>query len=893
MTKEKQELLQLIEECEASRNIVRLTSLIEEYQAKFPHLLNSTLMRAAIKVYIGNGKPQNAYDCLISTTNRGYCPRIEEIELTMHGLLKHSDETSALRLFSSMGSYRLKPRTATLNLLIGFYLKEQRPDEARSTFRKLEAHGLIPNQSTYLYFLNYFIEKGDYKAAEKIREFMRVKRIPVDIRFYNGLLRLMERRRELEEIDKILSEMKQANIDADALTFDILLQAFSKANEQERIHGLLMQLRIHNLAPTSKTFNKMLIAMASSLTPERSKEILLEMSKQGLAFNNYTYYALILNLFKQEKYKEALQMLFELERKNLFLPIEAYGALFHLCCKQRLDPAVRVLWQQLQKSRLMPNNHILTTLLKYFLMRGEQNNVDFLLNQMKHEWRIKPNPFILSVLLDHYVEVLDFARLRGLLNQIKEEKIEVNAVMYNVLMKCFYAYRRYQQGGYLTKLTFILPEDGRIEIDRKETMTEARSRALQSVDLNLMKEQFERIFDLQFRPTVHIYNEILLYLLMRERFEELGLCISEMRSKDIAFNLTTFTFLIKAKVFSGDVEGARKIIGQMKHSGLQPTILHCALVFHAYCRTLLVEEAEDFMKEMQFLYQLKPNHVFYGSLIYAYSRRKEFSRVFEVFERMEQNGFMPDTETCNYILISLLEINEYSEARNFFEKMLLQGIKRNSHSYSYLVGGSLVRGDSESFLCFLDDCLLPGNIIDSHPFVRLLRYFYQVDNCEKILSVLLSMVNYCVQFDQETAPYISLCIQKYLGDEEKLPNLCKIIKKTIVDYSEDSGGALETLVESLKKSLEEAGLHDELSSLQQVQKDATELRKLWTSVNEAMMVAFTTQLDSCETQGGLYIPTEEFEEIRHQVFSLPTLEERTRQDVVNRLTWMPLEASLS
>jgi pentatricopeptide repeat protein len=236
------------------------------------------------------------------------------------------------------------------------------------------------------------------------------------------------------------------------------------------------------------------------------------------------------------------------------------------------------------------------------------------------------------------------------------------------------------------------------------------------MDVSKLKKQFETMFGLPFRPTVHVYNEMMLSFFIRERFKDMFECLKEMRRSDVVPNRTTYTFMVKARVFEGDTASAHILLQEMNRLGFTPTLLHCALIFHSFCRQLLTSEAEDFLVEMSNVYHIRPNHVFYGSLIYAYTRRREYSKVFESFERMEKAGFVPDTETCNYVLISLLEINEYKEARKFFEKMLLQGIRRNNHTYTYLANGFLARRDDQSLMAILADCTAPGNSIDAFPF---------------------------------------------------------------------------------------------------------------------------------------------------------------------------------
>ena len=58
-----------------------------------------------------------------------------------------------------------------------------------------------------------------------------------------------------------------------------------------------------------------------------------------------------------------------------------------------------------------------------------------------------------------------------------------------------------------------------------------------------------------------------------------------------------------------------------------------------FCKNQATSLAEDFLSEMMNQLQLKPNHVFYASLLYAYSRRRDYPNVFYTFDRLERAGF--------------------------------------------------------------------------------------------------------------------------------------------------------------------------------------------------------------------------------------------------------------
>lgn len=801
------------------------------------------LYQAFLRAFLAGSRPKHAMEFFHNIVSTGYSPPIEDLESLINGCLRQSDELHALQLFGTLRDYRLLPRASTYNIFVGFYLREHQPEKARKMFKEMEGRSIRPNQNTYLLFLLYFIDRADYSAADSIREYMRARRIHGDVRFYNGLLAGLAKKYAFVEIDALLEEMRRERIALNLDSYNILIKAYAEVNRQDRIQELFKEMREQDLSPNTKTFNQMIRGLSSILSPEQAKEILLQMSRLGLAFNSHTYAALIINLLKQDKVAEAIEMLFQVESKALPLPVESYGEILKYCSTKRLEAPIGLIWRQMRRFEIAPTQIIYSTLMRHYLMKRNYPMVDALLLEMRRKWNLKPNAFILSSLLNHYVETLDIQKVKALIRMAKEMDVEINSVMYNVIMKCFYLYSRYHQGGHISRVKGVtlplLPstpssaaplKDQEQEIDFDTTIDP------RPIDIAAFRAQFEHLFELPFKPTVHIYNEMMLSFFVRERFQDMQECLGEMRKNDVAPNFTTFTFLIKANIFQGRMAEARILLLEMLRVGLKPTLLHCALFFHAYCRKLMTEEAESFLSEMESFFQIRPNHVFFGSLIYAYTRRREYPKVFATFERMERMGFLPDTETCNYVLISLLEINEFVEARKFFEKMLLRGIRRNTHTYSYLADGFLARHDDQSLLLILSDCIISGNRVDAYPFNQLLAYYFKRDLPHQIAQVLDLMNEYCVAYDVDTVYFISFTFQLFeRGTSEMDPlQVLRIVKKALVDLLGDAIHLPPNIQDRMLAVLRDKGLQDDARAFEQFLADLPELQRLWTTIDPAV-----------------------------------------------------------
>lgn len=838
----------MLEDCRETRDIARLEAILWT----IPRPRDVEIDRLALRCYLKAGRPQTGLNYFQECIAAGYQAQIADLEVLIYSLLRHSHVDNARMLFDSFRLYGHQHRTASYNLWIGHFLRDSQPEKARLMFKDMEEKGLKPNQSTYQLFLTYFIEKNDLKSAESIRDYMRSQKLVLDARFYNGIIASWSKRQAIKKIEDIVVEMRQDGVLFTKETYDILIRTYAQAGQHAQVQRLFEAMRHNNLQPTTHTFNQMLKALSHCLKPEETRDILLQMSKMGLTFNSFTHAAIIINLLRQDKPKEAVEMILQLQNKEISLAIESYSEILRICCQLKLDIAVKLIHEQMKKFNVPQNNYIYSILIRHFLLKRNYSKVDGLLLEMHRKWGLKPNPYVFSCLLNHYVEVLDIPRLQALIKMAQESDIEINSVMYDVIMKCFYLYSRYQQGGHICRAKGLDKDPAAVAApsgdlaahsgEADESINFDGTPDYTAMNIDKLKQQFEGLFGLPFRPTVHVYNEMMLSFFVRERFSEIFACLQDMRRNDVVPNKTTYTFMIKARIFEGNLAEARLILQQMIQTGQKPTLLHCALFFHAYCKRLMTEEAEGFLVDMEKIFQIRPNHVFYGSLIYSYTRRREYSRVFSSFERMEKAGFVPDTETCNYVLISLLEINEFTEARKFFEKMLLRGIRRNTHTYSYLADGFLARSDDKSLLTILSDCTGSENTIDAYPFNQIMMFYYRADRREDIVKVLVLMNEYCVQYTRETLPFLKHILPTLKHDKSSLHIMVRLVEKMLVDLAQDAIHIPLDAAVIVKEHLDKAGMHKELEEFEQFLAALTDIRRLWTTVDPSVLEAFSEHL---------------------------------------------------
>lgn len=741
----------------------------------------------------------------LKAVNDGFIPDLRTIEVMIDGYLRHSDIVRAKDVMKCLESFNLKPNIRIMNLWISFYLKDQQLEKARNLFNALQVEDLTPNATTFLNFIRYYLKNSDFASAMKIKKYMFNQGVMPNTNFYNIILQLLFQKQALAEIDEVLLEMDEYKVKPDLNTFNVMIEGYSSMNMLERAQELLRRMADLEFKPSIVTYNRLLSAQAYSLDIEQTKAILVQMNDLGLEFNAYTYAALFKGLIAKQRYQDAVSMLFRMEQSGVAVPVIVFSDIVKLCCDNNLESAVYLLRTQLVKHDLSSSAHIYSTLIKYYLRHRNYKQVDGLLLEMQRTRNLRPNLHVFSTLLNHFVEHLDFERINSILNHIKTMKLEMNKVIYNVVMKAFYVHCKCLDGGMVYRSDLVVESSNSVSVSLMEPATKRTSVAQ-------IKNAFENTFKIPFKPSIHIFNDLMNNFFYSGRYIEALECFEEVLICDLTPNLSTMTVLIKARLYLGQIEEAKRLIQMIPKYGLKPSTLQCALIHHALCRELQTDEAELFMQEISTIYQIRINYVFYASLIYAYSRRFDHYNVFRTFERLEEAGFKPDTEVCNYVLMSMLEVGHYREADELFRKMIKNGIRRNSYTYAIMTDRHFIQEDPTRLLKYLGDSVLPGNSIDAFSFNKLLRFHYDKSHIEALIQVVETMMECSVRFNWDTWQYVSYLFYRLVDSDQNLNLARKLFEKSLIDL-EDSHEIQDSLVTVLQDAYRSRGLDDAQRSL--------------------------------------------------------------------------------
>ena len=784
----------------------------------------------------------------------GFRPSFVTIEIMIDGALKHGDEIFAQGLSSLYDKYGLVPSVGHYNHWITFYLSRGHLDKAYSMLKDMRSAGQRPNTLTYSIFLKFFIRTHDWKAAENIKQAMASEGIVPNLLFYSSLLKSLFKEKAISDVESLLESLKTESPEFAKLKdqtslqvfFNTLVEGFAGVGDLKRVQSCLEEMKNSRCYPSVTTYNNIIDSASTSIPSEQLRSIIEEMERSGLALNTHTYVSICKALIRQGKYKEALDFMRKL--KGLPLSVTTFGDLMQRCMEHKLYAGVELLWDCMREINLEPTSRISSIMLRKALIHRKFLEAKGVLEGLEESSQLgkSADTGILAVLLEFFVENMHLDRIKAMLNWIKENRITIDKRLAPLLNKAFFVYTKFNEGGMLARAKIMLEEEIKdnelsysLVQDWFPAILEPHTRKFE--DLKRVAMEFEQQFGIPFKLSVHEFNEILLQLMLENRIEDFLYVLKEMDNMGITPNLFTLTLAIKCRLSLGQSRIAHRLLKEAGKNGLTPTAFQCALVFHHHCKLGLTGAAEALMDEMIHHWKLKPNHVFFASLIYSYIKTRSYPTVFATFEKMETAGFIPDTETCNYLAIALLETGRIDEAHAFLDRMTLQGIDKNAYTFFGFADYYLGKGDaSQAF-----ECLRMANkpsearsSIDSFAFEKVSNNLCNqadIRNLARLFEVIIE-VGVCVS--EHLIAGLRYAFYHHLSQNEKA-KARMLLEKAFIDLvnPKESENNIQEFLDLLEHDFLEHASVSEVDSWITFKENVGTIREYFHRVNPAIEIA--------------------------------------------------------
>jgi pentatricopeptide repeat protein len=319
----------------------------------------------------------------------------------------------------------------------------------------------------------------------------------------------------------------------------------------------------------------------------------------------------------------------------------------------------------------------------------------------------KRNLFIANTILSGYVKDQQLEIAEKFLQVMKSDGIVPNVVSYNILIS-----------GYA--------KDG--------NMKRART-------------WFERLKKAELVPTDSTFNTLINGFMNDRDLENAMEMFSQMKSSGIKPNQKTFAILIDGAFKNGDFERALSIAQEMKELGVVADDFIRNVLINGLSKAGLVNRADEVLASLNQTSSTTaaPDLISYGTVMAAYNREKNYSRVVKLYEEMQAKGIALDDTAYCIVMNAFAKLRAMENALQVLAQMKTSGVRPESKIYACLIDGFVKQGDLEKACQMFSELRRSGCQLTAVSFNSLMNGFVRARNFEKARGVYALMLRCRVQ----------------------------------------------------------------------------------------------------------------------------------------------------
>eukprot|EP00408_Alexandrium_pacificum_P015805 CAMPEP_0171184294 /NCGR_PEP_ID=MMETSP0790-20130122/15716_1 /TAXON_ID=2925 /ORGANISM="Alexandrium catenella, Strain OF101" /LENGTH=706 /DNA_ID=CAMNT_0011649289 /DNA_START=71 /DNA_END=2187 /DNA_ORIENTATION=- len=168
----------------------------------------------------------------------------------------------------------------------------------------------------------------------------------------------------------------------------------------------------------------------------------------------------------------------------------------------------------------------------------------------------------------------------------------------------------------------------------------------------------------------------------------------EMRLRRLQTSVTTYNGLVGAFSESGLTDKVSVLFQQMKSEGLTPTVCTYSRLAKGYCIRGDVKGAFEQMEQMRANTDLKPDEIFYNTLLDACAEQGLVDDGLKLLARMEQEHVASSKYTMSILAKLLVRAGRVGDALDQVESLSLRtGVEISTNIYTTLLGACGEFGD--------------------------------------------------------------------------------------------------------------------------------------------------------------------------------------------------------
>eukprot|EP00927_Polykrikos_kofoidii_P017038 TRINITY_DN17735_c0_g1_i1.p1 TRINITY_DN17735_c0_g1~~TRINITY_DN17735_c0_g1_i1.p1 ORF type:complete len:715 (-),score=127.34 TRINITY_DN17735_c0_g1_i1:12-2156(-) len=197
---------------------------------------------------------------------------------------------------------------------------------------------------------------------------------------------------------------------------------------------------------------------------------------------------------------------------------------------------------------------------------------------------------------------------------------------------------------------------------------------------------------------------------------------AEMKRRGLSLNVTTYNALVGAFSECGLPDKATEIFTEMKESGITPTVCTWTRLSKAFSLKGDLKGAADVMEQMRSTTGLKPDEIFYHSLLDGCAESGAADEGLRILERMQRDGLKPSKFTLSILTKLMLRAGRVADAFGLVEEVASRHLLAvGTNVFASLVLACSKREERLRAIQLLREMIRTGESPDRRPVNTLLK----------------------------------------------------------------------------------------------------------------------------------------------------------------------------
>ncbi|XP_074557935.1 uncharacterized protein LOC141813844 [Curcuma longa] len=433
-----------------------------------------------------------------------------------------------------------------------------------------------------------------------------------------------------------------------AITFGMLVKVYASLGRTTDAINACRRAAAAGFAPNADAFNCLLHSFAKAGSHDQCWNLYGEMRTAGVLPNTYTFNILILSLCRgNDGSARAVEFLDEMESEGFDPDIVTYNTLMDGYCRKGMLNDAFHLYRVMQPRGVEPDLISYTILTNGLCGEGDVVKARQLFDEMLHRG-ICPDAYSYNVLLNGYCNGGKLKKSRLLVQEMIARGLAPDNFTVDTIVEA------HVKGGrllpclnliaLLKKVRVTIPFDvHKCLIDA--LCLEGRPSAARSLLKQMQLDGHE--------PGTQMYNLLIGAFCSSNSLqtEAFGLK-DEMVEKGVSPDIVTYRTLIEYLCRSGKTLEAECLMEEMIEGSIQPDSTICAALVSGWCKIGDLHRAEALLVFFAEMFQIHESNS-YNSVIKLCCTGGDSSKAFELQDRLLRLGFIPDGETCRWLIHGL------------------------------------------------------------------------------------------------------------------------------------------------------------------------------------------------------------------------------------------------